>query len=635
MGMDSKSRIYEFSGFRLDAEEHELRRGTEQVAVTPKAIELLTLLIERRGRTVTKEEILEKLWPDTYIDENNLAVTVSMLRKAFGERAFDRKFIETVPKRGYRFVADVTECSDEAVLIEKHTLTEITIEESTGRQPSPYRPLLFAGLVILLGAGMVYFALQPRGTTSDHAAAPIPAKMHTIAVLPLRDLSDSRDDSVSIGLTDALITKLGSIRGLAVRPTGAVLGLSGTPQEIGEKLKVESVLHGTIQRDAKRIRVAVQLINVKDNQIIWTSSFDETFADLFKIQDAFASQIAHNLALNLSDEERARLQRRETSSATAYQLYVKGRYFLSRRNRDSFLKAIEEFERAIAADPVYAQAYAGLADAHLLLGVWGAKPPREVMVKAKQAATKALELDPGLAEPHATLGFATLCFDYDAPAAEAQFQRAIQLNPNYQTAHHWYAYTLAAMGRFDDAVTEIRRAEELSPASVNVATDVAEILYWAGDYEAAIEQTGKALELDRDYYPAHFVRGFALEQKGRHEEALKEFEIAANEDPEDTWTRGILGRSYAAFGYAEKARSIAADLEDLSRRRYVSAYDVALIYAGLGDHDNAIAWLEKAVENRASAIAFMKIEPFLERLRTDQRFTELADKAGLKTGPGA
>ena len=385
MDTGSKPRVYEFSGFRLDVDEHELWRGSEQVPVTHKAIELLKLLVEHRGTTVTKEEILEKLWPETYIDENNLAVTVSMLRKAFGERAFDRKFIETIPKRGYRFVADVKEPS---LLIEKHTLAEITVREP-GPRKAMRQMLVIAVPILVLAVGALYFALNRVPTGTDGQADLPKPKVRTIAVLPLKDLSGKHDDSVCIGLTDALITKLGALRGLAVRPTGAVLALTGTPQEIGEKLRVESVLHGTIQRDGENIRVAVQLINVADNSVIWTSNFDDKYSDLFKIQDAFAAQIANNLSLTVSEDELARLARRDTNNSKAYEHYVKGRYFWNQRTKEAFVKAIDEYEQAIAIDPGYAHAHAGIADAYLLLGVWGARPPREVMIKAKQAAAKA------------------------------------------------------------------------------------------------------------------------------------------------------------------------------------------------------------------------------------------------------
>lgn len=351
-------KIYEFEGFRLDTREAELKRGAERLALTPKAVELLTILIERRGQTVGREEILNQLWQDTYVDESNLTVTVSMLRKVFGTRANDRRFIETVPKRGYRFNANVKEIGDEMV-VERQTKTRVkieTIEDENAEGATAVKQLnrqmrrqslALAGIaVFLVGAILIFYftrgANQKAQTVFADSNQP-----RTIAVLPLKNLSGDANETLSVGLSDALISKLGNVKSLVVRPTSAVLPFASnreTPQAVAEKLNVETILDGTIQQSGDRVRVSVQLVRAVDNQVLWAGNFNEQATDLFRFQDAFARQISDALPLQISGEERARLTRRETESRAAYDAYLKGRYFWNKRN----LGSDENLQKAIS-----------------------------------------------------------------------------------------------------------------------------------------------------------------------------------------------------------------------------------------------------------------------------------------------
>jgi DNA-binding winged helix-turn-helix (wHTH) protein/TolB-like protein len=621
MDQRTNPRIYEFEGFRLDADEHELWRGSEQVALTHKAVELLTLLIERRGSTVTKEEILEKLWPDTYIDENNLAVTVSMLRKAFGERAFDRKFIETIPKRGYRFVAEVGEPNATGLLIEKHTVANITVKESA--RPRRHVVLL-AALILILGVTMGYIALRPASSEPGRTAA-----VRTIAVLPFKDLSGKHDESVSIGLTDALITKLGGIQGLAVRPTGAVLSLTGTPQEIGEKLKVEFVLFGTVQRDAERIRVAVQLINVRDNDILWTSNFDDKFSDLFKIQDAFAAQIAQSLSVNISDDERSRLARRETENGEAYQLYIRGRYFWNKRTLESFKKSIELFEDARQKDPAFALAYVGLADSYQLLSEYGGMPASEAFEKARSASRKAIELDPGLGEAHASLAYTLAFYDWKWPEAEAAFKRAIELDPNYATARQWYGEYLLVQGRFDESLAEILKAQELDPLSLIINSDIAGHHYMTRQFDKAIAQSQKVVEMDPNFIFGWSFLWVSHEQLGMTNEAAQAV-FRCNSIYTPTAIVDEQRAAYEKGGWPELWRLMYKQWTEPPMAALYGDYHRALAAVRTGDTEETFYWLEKSAAARQRWFVNLKYDPEWDAIRSDARFDELVRKANLE-----
>ena len=638
-------RIYEFEGFRLDASEHELKRGAARITLTPKAVELLTILIERRGQIVTREEILNNLWRDTYVDESNLTVTISMLRKAFGVKANDKHFIETVPKRGYRFNAEVRTL--EELIVERQTRTHIKIQE-TETADEAKNPLLehlnrrvgrqsFALLavvicIVVFGAGLTFYLSRAANQTASALSADANAP-RSIAVLPLKNLSkDAADESLSVGLTDALISKLSNVKNLAVRPTRAVLPFASnqeTLQTIGEKLQVETVLEGTIQREGERLRVSVQLIRASDNQILWAGNFDEATDNLFKFQDAFAANITDTLAFKLTDDERNRLVRRETDNAEAFQLYLKGRYFWNKRTGKDFQKAIEFFEQARTKDPNYALAYVGLADSYKLLTEYNGMPAPEAYAKAREAATKAIELDPNSGEAHTSLAYTLAFYDWRWQEAENEFKRAIELNPNYATTRQWYSEYLVVVGRFDEAMSEIEKARQLDPTSLIIASDVAGHFYMARQFDRSIEQAKKVVERDDKFVYACAFLWIAQEQKGEIKAAAETiFKCAALYTPPELVAEMKTG--YERGGWQELWRVQYKQSIALPMLAAFSDYHRAIFALRIGDRDKTFDWLEKSLTARNRWIVNLKYDPQWDAIRGDSRFGEIVRRINLE-----
>ena len=647
----SNKKTYEFEGFRLDASDGRLWRGTEQIALTHKAIDLLTLLVERRGEILTKNEIIENLWRDTYVDENNLAVTVSTLRKAFGEKASDNRFIETVPRRGYRFVADVRE-PEPAFVIERQTLTNITIEESEKDAVDPaignqilerrvqrQSTLLLGVAVLIVAVSSVFGYLlwttraeknQPQAISTNQPTA------RTIAVLPFKNLNkNEHEEFMHIGLTDALITKLGGLRGLIVRPTSSVLPFADAPptaQAAGEKLGVENVLEGTIQKDGDRLRVSVQLVRSSDGAVVWSNRFDENLQDVFKIQDSLSAQVADALFFRLSKEERERLAAPDTENAEAYRLYLKGRFFWNKRTPKDLKQAAELFEQAVALDVRYAQAYAGIGASYILLGDsgFGAIPPGEAKARARAAMEKALELDPNIPEAYAVLGNLQINYDWDRQAAEKSFRRAIELNPNYATAHHWLGWCLIAQRRFEEAEAEFERASELDPTSMSITSEQGYPAFFAGDLTRAEKIFRQAVEMDGTYAPARMNLWRTLHHAGRFDETMPQIEatesIVGKAVPVVMMARG---RTLATTGKKAEAEAIYQQLQSLKNKgEYLSPIFLAILAADLDNPDETFRWLEECFKERNDYLLFLPIAPEFKRFEGDARFQELMRRVG-------
>lgn len=654
--MQSKKQlIYQFGEFRLERDRQKLFRGDEQIALPNKAVELLALLIEERGRTVTKEEILERVWEGAIVEENNLAVNISQLRKAFGETSKEARFIETIPRKGYRFLAAVEEI-DNSFIIEKRTTTEITIQEkelpqtaasseTIGLKQSLRRQSLALGvigiLVAVLGAGFAYlFWGVSQKSSAQKPVVDSPAKIgaaRSIAVLPLKSLNQKEtDESLNVGLTDALITKLGNIRGLAVRPTSSVLRFAHenlTPPEIAKKLNVDAVLEGSVQTDGERLRISVQLVRASDEQVIWSGNFNEKSGDLFKFQDAFAANVADALLVNLSIEERASLARRETENSEAYNLYLKGRYFWNRRNlgsNDNFRKAIESFEQARQKDPNFVAAYVGLADAYQLLGEYtgGSDAKADLYNKAREAAQKALELDPNSGEAHASFAYTLAFYDWRWQDAEREFQRAIELKPNYATARQWYSEYLVVVGRFDEGFEQIRIAQKLDPLSLIIETDVAGHYYMSRQFDKAIEQADKILEMEPNFIYALSYKWISFEQKGDLKTAA---EVLMTADalyfpPELVKAQR---EAYEKGGWQEYMR-VKNELAQTSPiKEMLNDYQRAISAHRIGNTDETFFWLNKSCEARNRWFVNLKYDPQWDAIRSDARFAELVRKANL------
>ncbi|SRR6266404_1499385 len=582
---------YEFGPFRLNASERLLLRDGQPVPLPPKVFDTLLVLVQSSGHLVEKDELMTKLWPDTFVEEATLARNISDLRKALCEDTGQHKYIETVPKRGYRFVASVRITEGDAILVQRRSKSRTVIEEIV--------------------------ETAPRGS---------------LAVLPFKPLGpDGDDEYLGLGIADALITRLSNVRQILVRPTSSIFKYAGSRQDpviAGRELKVDSVVEGSVQVSGDRIRVTVQLVSIADEASLWAEQLDVKFTDIFAVEDSISQRVVEALTLKLTGEEQKLLSKHHTENTEAYQVYLRGRYFLNKRTTRCIKKAAEYFQQAIQIDPSYALAYAGLADSLTLLVTWEPLPPLEGFPKAQSAAARALEIDPTLAEAHASMGH-LLLHTWHWEDAESAFRNAIDLNPGYASAHQWYSEYLAAMGRFDEAVAEIRRAQELDPLSPNQNSDVGWVLYYARRYDEAIDQLRHAVEMDPEFLQAHVLLGQAYTQKAMYEEAIAEFDRAMDLSGKGRLSILLVGHAYAVSGRTREALAAIDKLNALSKERYFSPYRVALIHAGLGDNDQAFEWLERGYQKRDAWLIWLKVDPALDRLRSDQRFPDLLRRVGL------
>ncbi len=643
--------LYEFGPFRLDLTERLLWRDGKPVAIPPIAFDTLLVLVERHGHLVTKDELLRLVWPDSFVEEGNLTNNVSLIRKALGEGAGGHRYIETLPRRGYRFVAAVRELPDE-VLVQERTRTRVVIEEETGRLPESIdraegiptaevrrhfknrRTLQILTAVIMAAGSIVALYLLMANRPKQPVTI---ASIRSIAVLPFKPMvGDNRDEALELGMADALITRLSSIREINVRPTSAVRKYTSLEQDAlaaGRELSVESVLESSIQRSGDRIRVTSRLKRVADGILLWDFQCEEDkCTDLFAVQDSISERVAEKLALVLTGEERKSLAKRYTNNAEANELYMKGRYFWNKRTEESVKKAVQYFQQAIDKDPNYALAYSGLADSYIVLGSWragGALAPKESMPKAKAAALRALEIDDSLAEAHTSLADVGLLYDWDWQTVEREFKRAIDLNPNYATAHQWYANYLAAMGRLGEALEQSKRALEINPLSLIINTNIGEIFRYARQYDQAIKRCQDTLELDQNFAESHVDLGKNYEQTGMYTEAISEISKAVSLSEGNPIIVAALGHAYAISGRRGEAQKILDELKKKSKQRYVSSYEIAAICAGLDEKDQAFRWLEKAYAERASFLIFLKVDPRLDSLRPDPRFADLLRRMAL------
>ena len=534
---------------------------------------------------VSKDELCAHVWPGQFISDATLAGCITLARQAMGDRGRTPRLIESRRGYGYRFVGAVTVCPDPA--------------------PSP-----------------------TPSTLETHVA------VHALAVLPFTALSTEGNDAyLGLGMAETIITKLSALPQLIIRPTSAVRQYSSSQQDplvAGREQRVEAVLDGSLQRVGAQLRVTARLLRVRDGSVLWAWQQDAQHdRDLFTVQDAIADAVTQALRLPLSGTERTWLAKRHTDSTAAYQAYIKGRYFWNQRTEEGLKHALTYFQQAIETDPTYALAYAGLADAYTTLGYGSHLAPAETFPHAKQAALQALEYDAHLAEPHTSLAYVQLYYEWDWPGAERAFQHAIALNPHYAVAHHWYSVYLTAMERPEDARRAIQRAHELDPLSLIIHTDMGFALYYARQYDQAITQLRTTLEMNRQFPLANLWLGRACQEQGRYAEALAAFREASTGLGEWPVTIAAMGYVYGVSGQTTQARQVLAQLHQLAQHRYVTAYGVALVYAGLGEYDHAFAWLQKAIEERTHWLVWLPLDPRWDSLRADPRFVDVRRRVGL------
>ena len=640
--------FYEFEPYTVDVSKRLLLNGDQPVPLKPKVFDTLLALVENSGRIVEKEELMQMIWPDVVVEENNLTQNISAIRKSLGDRQNEHRFVVTVPGRGYRFVADVRKTSrDEspksatAVTADK---TDVNMDK-TSIEAKPFAPtdppairkrraILIAAGVALVGVVAIFFLLpRLRGSSNPAPSGPATSgKIESIAVLPFKLLgAEAGDEYTGPGMADALITKLSNSKQLTVLSTSAVLRYSNPTQDslaAGRELGVDSVLDGKIQRDGDHVRVTVQLVRVKDGASLWAQTFNENFTNIFAVQDSISEQVVKALTLQLSREERERMLKRYTQSAEAYQAYLKGRFFLDKRTTDSVQKARDYFQEAVNRDEKYALAYAGLADCYHRFAQFGISPPAEVIPKATEAARTALGLDDSLAEAHATLGLVSFRYLRDVTAAEQEFKRALELDPRYGLAHMWYGLELLATKRFPEAAAEMQRALELEPLSITINNALGDYYIQIKQYDQAIAQYRKTLEMDSSFTTAQVGLGRAYEQKGMFTEALEQFAAARNKSKREL-PLGHEGHVYAVSGRKEEARKVLKSLLDQANQGDGNPYMIAIVYAGLGDKDEAFKWLEKAFADYSLLPGPLRFDPRLEILRSDARYKDLIRLSGL------
>jgi DNA-binding winged helix-turn-helix (wHTH) protein/tetratricopeptide (TPR) repeat protein len=587
-------RVYNFGPFRLDIGEQTLQRDGQILPLKPKVFGVLAALVEKSGRLVCKDELLKQVWADSFVEEGNLTVSIFEIRKALGRSANGHKYIETVPRRGYRFVASVTEASVPSMM----TRTDGVASASS--------------------------------ITPDSSGDSAETDKAAIAVLPFATIGPTGSEYLGLGMADALITRLSNLRRVTVRPTSSVrkYDKGQDPVLVGKELGVQWVLDGSVRKAGKRLRLTLQLVNVGDGVLAWAEKFDEKFTNIFAVEDSISEQVAKALAPKLTGEERRLLAKRYTENAEAYEAFLRGRYFFDKRTSKGLVKGIECFNKAIELDPNFALAYTGLADSYNLLHSYSAIPLEESDLKAERALLKALELDPQLAEARASLGHLRTR-QWDWSRGEKEFERAIELNPNYAIAHAWFGIHLVLTGRVEHALAHAERAKGLDPLSLTINSCAASLLYLARRYVWAIEQFRRTLELDPDFAVAHFGLGHTLEAQGNYEEAALEYQTGRSSLGNVPEVTASLGRIHALMGRTEKAREAIDELIRMSAKQYVQSGFIAGIYVALGEKDHAFEWLERAYAEHDEDLCLLKVDPRLDSLRTDPRFTRLLDRVGL------
>ena len=629
--MNTARKVYEFGPFRVDTADRLILRDGQSIPLTPKAFDTLTALLESGGRLIEKEELIKRVWPDTFVEEGNLAHNIWTIRKALGDDEKGQEYIQTVPRRGYRFVAPVREIGDPAQRPDDET-DEPDVVRDEAIQPEPVRPRVWRTVLIVAFAIAVVASALYR-YYAERQTEPKPVSIRSLAVLPFKPVgAQSQDEYLELGMADALITKLHNLRQFNVRPTRAVARYTDRNQDplaAGRELKVDAVLAGTFQRQGERVRVTVQLVDTREGKPVWAETFDERWTDIFSLQDRVSERVAEAIALHLSAEDVAQLRRRYTNNAEAYQLYQRGRFHWNKRTDESLRKSIEYFEQAIEKDPNYALAHAAMAESYVLLPWYGGTSPDATFNKARAAAVRALAIDDKLAEAHTALAYVAERYDWDWVTAEREYRRALQLRPNYPTAHQWYAEYLVQMARLDEAAEEMQMALELDPLSMIITTELANVYFHSRQYDLAIEFSRRAVEIDPEFPYVYVVLARSYTQKALHEEAHATLVKALTLDPDSTWLLSNLGYHYAVWGKTAESREILQKLLDGSRRRPVAAELIATAYAGLGEHDEAFEWLMKSCRARETGMAWMKVHPAFDRMRSDPRFEEVLRCVGL------
>ncbi len=637
---------YEFGPFRVDAVERVLFHQGQPVNLTAKVFDVLLLLLENSGHVVEKDRLMKEVWPDACVEEGNLTQNIFVLRKVLAMGDEEHSYIQTVPKRGYRFTGHVHEVLEgDEVVVEEHSRSRVVIEEhhlngnETSRPAATLLPVsqerswttstlvrvvLLAG-VLLVGLAFLVsrfsFSSKPGAGKDSTAAANQP---RSIAVLPFRSLSVNKNEEfLGLGMSEALISRLSNVAELKIRPTSSVRKYASDDRDaitIGKELQVDSVLEGSVQRDSEKIRVTVQLVEVKDGSTLWANTFDGPFTNIFSVEDVISKQVVESLTLKLSEAENLRLHKHETSNTAAYELYLQGRFHLNDFTEGGTKLARKYFEQAIAQDARYAPAYSGLAES-FAFGEIGLRP-EEAFPKARDAATKALELDETQGEAHAVLAQVGFLWDWNWTAADKEFKKALQINPGQPEIHHMYAHYLVAMGRFPEALSESHRLLELDPLSPASRNHLGWHYLNAHEWELAIEQYKQVLAIDPNFVEAHRQLANAYWEQGKLDDGITEmnrrFELMGRSSD-----AALLRQVYSESGWNGYWRKRLEIIMQRSKQAYVSPTSVSYCYLQLNDKPRALDWLERAYREHDDDLVYMKVVYTWDRLREEPRFQEV------------
>jgi len=621
-------------GFELDLKVRQLLRFGQVVKLERLPLEVLILLVEKQGAIVGREEIIARVWEGSFIDTDNaINGSIRKIRQVLKDNPEDPKYIQTVTNKGYRFVADLHE--NKAPLPKSVDTGEEQAEQRSHVTISRWTLLgaiSVTSAVVCLIVGGIYLAYSRWSQRNN----PVQGKL-MLAVLPFENLTgDPSQDYFSDGLTEEMISHLGNLDSdrLGVIARSSVMryknnkdGLSRVERELG----VQYALEGSVRRESGKVRITAQLIQMKDQTHLWARQYDRDLSSLLKLEDEIANEVAQEIRVTLAENRGARQEEASRSLSpqeyAAYDAYLRGRYFWNKRTAEGFQQAIKSFEEAIAKNPNYARAYVGLADTYALISGYDIAPKNETIPRAREAVAKALALDDGLAEAHASMALIAQNYDWDWPKAEAEYRRAIDLDRNYATARHWYAEFLTLQGRFSEALDEIERARQLDPRSLIIAADRGAVLYCARRYQEAIEQLRAVLEMEPNFPRAHMIV-FAYVEQGMTQDALRDVaEWQKVEDGPFAWM--LFAYAHGRAGHKSEAQKFVRKLEAEKSRRYVDSAKLVIANLGLGDHEQALKWFEKGFSERSTALVWLKVDPVYDPLRSEPRFASLLQRVGF------
>jgi len=631
--MAENKTIYRFGNFTLIKEEHSLQSNQEEIHIRPKVFETLLYLVEHQGHLIKKESLLNEIWNNIIVTENTLNRCIKELREILNDDSHKPKYIQTVPRIGFRFIADVEKMPpdifkrkglvEESLHLRNSTNDQKENKKAIFNPPKRLRNVLVISsiipfIILIILAGIQFLSNESKTYKS-------------IAVLPFVNMSGDPDQEYfADGMTEALIAELAKIRLSRIISRTSVMNYKNVTKpllQIANELNVDLIVEGSIQRTGQRVLVIVQLINPESDRHLWVGSYEKDVSDILILQQDLVQNIALQIKTELTQSQKNLVAVKVNPEA--YELYLKGRYFWNKRTPEGFRKGINYFEQAVEIDSNYALAYVGLADCYNMLSNYDDIPPDEAYPEIKSSLEHAFGINNDLAEAFASFAFMKMFYEWDTDEAESALKKAIRLNPNYADAYHWYGLCLASQERFDEALSEMKKALSTDPLSIIINTNVGWIHYFAGRYEDAEKQIKQSLELDSTFVSAHVKLGWTYQQLGNLDGAVFEFQRGLNYLKNDPALLALLGHSYALANKKDEALKIIEKLKTISDKKYVTPYMIALIYTGLGDKEQALTWLYKAYREKDGWIAWIKVDPKLDPLRNEPAFKQLMAQVGL------